>query len=227
MMDPSKCCILVPSRDGIDPLCEAALSELRRRGYHLSIMRGVTSIDQIRSQMATDALKNGYQELFWIDDDIAFNPDDVDLLRSSGLAFVGGVYPKKGDPQLAVRWKEGTSSVVLGEGGGLTEVRYAGTGFLLTRASVYLALVERGVVPVTGQFGRAMMPYFQPKIVHDDGVGRYLAEDWSFCHRAAEAGIKVWVDTRPRLMHIGRYAYSWEDLIPRDRIPSLTIQIER
>lgn len=225
--DPSKCCILVPSRDGIDPACEAALGELRRRGYHLSIMRGVTSIDQIRSQMATDALDAGFQELFWIDDDIVFNPDDVDLLRSSGLAFVGGVYPKKGEPQLTIRWSEGTTSVVLGEGGGLVDVKYASTGFLLTHASVYDAMQVKGLARAAfGQFGRSMMGYFQPMTITEGTISRYLAEDWSFCHRASEAGIPIMVDTRPRLMHVGRYAYSWEDLIPRDRIPSLTIQID-
>lgn len=235
-MDPAKCCILVPSRDGIDPACESALGELARRGYHLRFMRGVTSIDQIRSQMATDALDAGYEELFWIDDDIVFNPDDVDRLRSSGHRIVGGVYPKKGEPQLALRWKEGTTSVVLGEGGGLVEVRYAGTGFLYTQARVYAKILNNILVdpeawwraseaPI-GQFGRPMTPYFMPKIVHDDGVDRYLAEDWSFCHRAAEAGIPIMVDTRPRLLHVGRYGYSWDDLVQRDRVTSLTVQID-
>jgi hypothetical protein len=226
--DPKKCCILVPSRDGIDPECERALSELARRGYHLRFMRGVTSIDQVRCQMATDALESGFEELFWIDDDVVFNPDDVDRLRSSGLPIIGGVYPKKGEPQLAVRWKEGTTSVTLGEGGSVVEVKYASTGFLLTHASVYDALIERGMMAPSsiGQFGRRMTPYFQPMVVQENGVERYLAEDWSFCHRATEIGLKIRVDTRPRLMHVGRYAYSWDDLIPRDRVPSLTVHLD-
>lgn len=226
-MEPGKCCVLVPSRDGIDQECERGLQELGRRGYRVRIMRGVTSIDQIRSQMATDALEAGFEGLFWIDDDIVFDPNDVDRLCSSDLPILGGVYPKKGEPQFALRWKAGTTSVVLGEGGGLLEVQYASTGFLFTHANVYSRLIERGLSgPLIGQFGRLMVPYFQPMTVSQDGIGRYLAEDWSFCHRASEAGIPIWVDTRPRLMHVGRHAYSWDDMIPRDRLPSLTVQID-
>ena len=225
--DPKKCCIMVPSRDGIDQACERGLYELARRGYHLYIMRGVTSIDQIRSQMATDALEQGFERLFWIDDDIVFNPDDVDRLCASELPLIGGVYPKKGEPQLTTRWKPSTTSIVLGEGGGVLEVTYASTGFLLTHASVYArVLSEHGLLPMVGQFGRRMTPYFQPMIVKIDGADYYLAEDWSFCHRAAAAGIPIMVDTRPRLMHVGRYAYSWEDLVPRERMTSVTVQID-
>lgn len=225
--DPKKCCILVPSRGEIDPNCERGLKELARRGYQLRVMRGATSIDQIRCLMATEALEAGFEELFWIDDDIVFNPDDVDRLRASGRPIIGGVYPKKGERQLTVRWKEGTTSVVLGEGGGLTEVRYTGTGFLLTHARVYADLITKGLQgPVLGEYGRPMFPYFHPMIVRDGDTDRYLAEDWSFCHRATAAGIPIWVDTRPRLLHVGRYAYSWDDMVPRDPMPSLTVQID-
>lgn len=224
--DPRKCCIMVPSRDGIDPACERGLYELARRGYVLNIMRGVTSIDQIRCQMATDTLGRGFEELFWIDDDIVFDPDDVDRLRVSGFPIIGGVYPKKGEPQLTTRWKEGTTSVVLGEGGGPVEVKYTSTGFLLTHATVYARMVSHhGIMPTVGQFGRQLLPFFQPMIVEQGDTEWYLAEDWAFCHRAAEAGIPIRVDTRPRLMHVGRYTYSWEDLVPRERVPSMTVQI--
>jgi hypothetical protein len=225
--DPKKCCILVPSRNGIDPACEAALHELARRGYSLRIMRGVTSIDQIRCQMACDALDAGFEELFWIDDDIVFNPDDVDRLRAANLPIIGGVYPRKGEPVLAIRWKEGTNTVVLGDGGGLVEVKYASTGFLCTRAAVYDAMQVQGLArSAIGQFGRSMMGYFQPMTIVEGSVTRYLAEDWSFCHRLAQAGIPIHVDTRPRLLHIGRYAYSWDDLIPREPMASLTVQLD-
>jgi hypothetical protein len=239
-MRRDKCGILVPSRDGIDHGVEKALHELARRGYRLMIMRGVTSIDQIRSQMATDALKAGFEELFWIDDDVLFDPDDVDRLREHDMPIVGGVYPWKGKPQLAVRWLDGTKSVELGVGGGIVEVKYAATGFLLTRAEVY-ATIRRTTFctpgqpahcrEVIGQFDRMMYPFFQPMVVDQpsgssDDVPRYLAEDWAFFHRAREAGFKVHVDTRIRLYHVGRYAYSWEDLEPRERIDSAVVHFD-
>jgi len=233
-MNREKCCILVPSRDGIDQSVEKALHELARRGYRLMIMRGVTSIDQIRSQMATDALKAGFEELFWIDDDVLFDPDDVDRMREHDLPIVGGVYPWKGKPQLAVHWLEGTKSIVLGTSGGIVEVKYAATGFLLTRAEVYEKLRRTTFCTpgqpthcreVVGQFDRMMYPFFQPMVLEDGAVDRYLAEDWAFFHRARDSGFKVHVDTRIRLYHVGRYAYSWEDLAPRDRVDSAVVHL--
>lgn len=221
--DPKKCCILVPSRGGVEQGCERGLYELARRGYELRVMRGVTSIDQIRCQMATDAITSGFEELFWIDDDVQFDPDDVDRLRTANLSIVGGVYPKKGEPQLAIRWKEGTTQVTLGKGGGILEVEYAATGFLLTRRDVFAAMFAADGY-VVGQFDRPMIPCFMPMIVGDDPK-RYLAEDWSFCERARRLGFQIWVDTRPRLMHVGRYPYSWEDLAPRKRLAGVTIEI--
>ncbi len=244
-MNREKCCILVPSRDGIDQAVEKALHELARRGYRLMIMRGVTSIDQIRSQMATDALKAGFEELFWIDDDVLFDPDDVDRMREHDLPIVGGVYPWKGKPQLAVHWLEGTKSIVLGTSGGIVEVKYAATGFLMTRAEVYEKLISgktrsqivpgmveqelcAGIPSVVGQFDRPMYPFFLPMVVYPirDQSPKYLAEDWAFFHRAWAAGFKIHVDTRIRLYHVGRYAYSWEDLAPRDRVDSAVVHLE-
>ena len=231
-MSRDTCCILVPSRNGIDQECERALNELARRGYQLRIMRGWTSIDQIRSQMATDALAEGFKELMWIDDDVVFLPDDVDRLLAHDLPIVGGVYLKKGKRQVAVRWKDdGPKSIVLGAGGGLVEVKYAATGFLLTRAEVYEKMAgfdEMAMRETIGQFGRPMVPFFQPMVLHTMGEVRpmYLSEDWAFCQRADYAGFKIMVDTRPRLYHVGRYAYSWEDLAPRERVESLTVHLE-
>jgi hypothetical protein len=59
------------------------------------------------------------------------------------------------------------------------------------------------------------------------GIGHwYLAEDYAFCERARRAGHALWADTRLRLSHVGRYAYSWEDAMgERDRYANVRMRL--
>ena len=77
--------VLVPFVGSIVPECEAGLRELERRGYPVRRVGGYAAIDQGRSQMATDALADGFDETFWVDADIGFHPDDVAKLRRHDL----------------------------------------------------------------------------------------------------------------------------------------------
>jgi hypothetical protein len=97
----AKCVILVPAAFHIERDCERALMALEARGYVVRRVGGYAAIDQGRSQMATDALAEGFDELMWIDADVAFDLADVDRLRSNNLPFVCGIYPKKGQRALA------------------------------------------------------------------------------------------------------------------------------
>src|SRR5436853_430409 len=82
----SRCVILVPANYGIEPECERALVQLERHGYPVWRIPGFAAIDQCRNQAATDALARGFEELFWIDADIAFDPEAVDRLRAVSLS---------------------------------------------------------------------------------------------------------------------------------------------
>ncbi len=188
--------------------------------------------------MATDALARGFEELMWIDADTAFVPESVERLRSHGLPLVAGIAAKKGRTGL------GGKALACNERGrvwarrGLTEVMYAGTGFLHTRREVYGAIQRHCELPVCNErFGKLMVPYFMPMAVREDdspsrvdstirqahdsprarceeasaGTHAYLGDDFSFCYRARQAGYKIYADTTIRLGHIGPYAFSWEE----------------
>jgi hypothetical protein len=162
--------------------------------------------------MATDALADGFQELLWIDADVGFDPDEVERLRSNPHPIVCGIYPKKGVRALACHLLPETKDVVFGPEGAVIEIKYAATGFLLTRAKVYEDIKAFHRLPVCNlQFNKPMIPYFLP-IIADDGHGPwYLGEDFAFCHRARAAGHHIMADTRVRLWHIGSYRHGWED----------------
>lgn len=186
--------------------------QLEARGYVVRRVFGYAAIDQARSQMATDALADGFDELMWIDADIGFDPDAVDRLRAHGLPIACGIYPKKGQRALACNLLNDTDKVTFGKEGGLFEIAYAATGFLLTRRQVY-ADIERALrLPTCNQrFNRPIVPYFLPLLLEDGEGHWYLGEDFAFSERARRAGHKVIADTTIRLTHIGRYGYSWED----------------
>lgn len=210
MSDPGRCVVLVPVGHHVEPDCEDGLRALEARGYEVRRVRGYAAIDQARSQMASDALADGFDDLLWIDADIGFDPDDVERLRATEPAVVGGIYPKKNTRALACHLLDGTTDLHFGRSGGLLEIRYAPTGFLLTRRAVYDRLAEQ--LPLCNRrFGMPMRPYFLPMVVPDDEGHWYLGEDFAFCERARRAGFPIMADTRIRLWHVGPYRYGWED----------------
>lgn len=210
--DPQRCAILVPVAERIEPACEAALRELERRGYRVWRVWGYRQIDLGRCQMASDALAAGCDETFWIDADTGFHPDAVEQLRAHRLPIVCGIYPKKSKRELAIHVLPGTRELVFGEKGGLVEILYAATGFLLVRREVYDTMRHRLELPVCqADTGRPLVPYYAPLIRPDGDGWWYLADDFAFCHRARQCGYRIMADTSIRLWHLGSRVYSWEE----------------
>ncbi|MEJ2865198.1 hypothetical protein [Actinomycetospora flava] len=210
--DPSRCAVLVPVGRHVEPECEAGLRRLEAAGYAVRRVQGFAAIDQARSQMASDALADGFDELMWIDADVVFDVADVEMLRDSGVPVVCGVYPKKDTRALSCHLLPGTDTVHFGRHGGLLEIRYAAAGFLLTRREVYDEIVRHEDLPVCNQrFPTSLVPYFLPLLVPDGAGTWYLGEDFAFCERARRSGFAIHADTRIRLGHVGSYRYYWED----------------
>jgi hypothetical protein len=227
-MDPRRCTILVPFVSYIIPPCERALQELERRGYNVRRVGGYAAIDAGRNQMATDALLDGYEETMWIDADVEFHPDAVDRLRSHRLPIVCGIYPQKGKRAIASHAYPDSPKIVFGKEGGLIEILYAGTGFLLVRRKVYSAVQEQLKLPMCNErFKSPMIPFFQPMLCPCDDGHWYLAEDYAFCQRTRECGFKIMADTTIRLWHVGSHAYGWEDAgMERERFETFVLNFQ-
>jgi hypothetical protein len=209
---PHLCAILVPVADRVEPACESSLRELERRGYRVWRVHGYKQIDLGRCQMASDALAAGCQETLWIDADTGFHPDMVDRLRAHDLPIACGIYPKKSKRELAIHALPDTKEIVFGKEGGLVEVLYAPTGFLLVRRAVYDAMREQLNLPkCVADTGRTLVPYYAPMIRPDADGWWYLADDFAFCERARQCGFKIMADSTLRLLHIGSYDFGWED----------------
>lgn len=219
MNDKSKCVVLVPVARYIEPQTDDLLKQLAGRGYDVRYLRGASMVDLARSTMATQALRDGYEETFWIDSDMAFDPDDVDKIRSHKLPICAGMYPCKGPKRFAGKLMEAGQQVIFGEGGGLIEVDKVGFGFVHIRRQVYEAIMERTRPAAGGYDGREVIPFFRPMI----SQGTYLSEDFSFCTRAAMAGFSIKVDTTIKLGHIGNKTYTWDDLASDEQFDTVTV----
>jgi len=209
--DHSKCVILVPAHQYIEPLTDLSLRQLESRGYRVRRLYGYASPDRARNRLATEAINEGFEELMWVDADIGFEPHFVDVLRRHDLPLVCGLYPSTVTRNLACQLLPETRQVNFGRAGGLLEIRYVAAGFLYTRRQVYLDIQEKERLPLCDETTRAIVPYFMPMIVKDEGAHWYLGDSYAFCERARRCGYPLFADTSLRLQHLGNYPHSWED----------------
>ncbi len=92
-----------------------------------------------------------------------FNPEDIERLRSHNLPLTCALYAKKGKPELACQLLPESRRLVLGDGGGLTEMLYVGAGCLHVRREVYDTIRAKYQMPECNlKWGRPLIPYFSP-----------------------------------------------------------------
>ena len=201
--------------------------------FSFLLLGGDALITRARQDLVTLFLENkSATHLFFIDGDIAFEPDQVFRLLDFGVDMAAGVYPvKKIDwdkvralaqsgrlPQEA----ESLSYVMefedparIAPTNGFAKVRYAGSGFLMIRREALLKMIEKypdlryskehkSGDHLTGSSYR----YALFNCLIDKESGTYLSEDFSFCQRWRDIGGEIWVDLTSRLTHLGSMAFN-------------------
>lgn len=107
--------------------------------------------------------------------------------------------------------KNGTGQIPIGEP---VEVLEIGTGFMMVRKKTLLKFAEafpqynyRPDHVRTEHFDgtREIMQYFQAEI--DPKSKRYLSEDYWFCQKVQELGMKTWFCPWMKLQHVGTYIF--------------------
>lgn len=122
------------------------------------------------------------------------------------LPIACGIYAKKSTRAIAASVLPQTERIVFDEGGGLHELYYGATGFLLTRREVYEKIQKLQNLPVWNVWdglNTPLVPYFLPMIIPWRGGNWYLGEDFAFFERARRSGFKIMSDTTIRLKHYG------------------------
>jgi hypothetical protein len=205
-----------------------------QRGWHINylVQAGDALVTRARQTIVGHFLENpSSTHLLFIDADIGFEPEQVLRLLEFGSDVTAAAYPAK-----QINWDRMPAAVQAGRSplesstlsyvveretsnemvvrDGFVKSRYAGTGFLLIRRSVLVAMIkhypelrythEHGAGdPLTGSSWRSAL--FNCMI--DKTTGFYLSEDFSFCRRWTDMGGEIWVDYTSRLNHVGLMVY--------------------
>ena len=198
-----------------------------------SFMFNESLITRARNALTNGFLKSGCTHLLFIDSDIKFRATDIMAMLEADKDIICGIYPKKEinwtEVDKAVKdgvpvegLKHRTASLVINlkdYSGTVTvpanqpvEIFNGGTGFMLIKRETFETLKKH--VPsynndITflhgGIASDRITEYFACAI--EPGTERLLSEDYYFCHKAREAGLKVWAAPWVQLGHFGNYLF--------------------
>jgi hypothetical protein len=190
-------------------------------------------IQRARNLLAQHFLKSEATHMMFIDADIRFNPEQIFPMLEADKDIICGIYPKKEINWTTVKMamdanvpndqlKFHTGAFVVNLVDYQTEVTVpinepveiwnGGTGFMLIKREVFENLI--GKVPTylnnvldmaNKENGETINEFFATSI--EDETNILLSEDYYFCKKAREHGMKVWAAPWVQLAHIGTYAF--------------------
>jgi len=209
---------------------------LNNAGYDMaySAMFNESLIQRGRNALAHNFMaRKECTHLMFIDADIKFNSPDIIPMLEADKDIICGIYPKKEinwtEVDKAVKdgvpvegLKHRTASLVINlkdYSGTVTvpanqpvEIFNGGTGFMLIKRETFETLKQH--VPTYnnditflhgGIASDRITEYFACAI--EPGTERLLSEDYYFCHKARQAGLKVWAAPWVQLGHFGNYLF--------------------
>lgn len=191
----------------IDSL-NATLALLMERGHDaaLAIEDHNCYVQVARNDLAEAFYTSDCDVLFFLDDDLRWNPRDVLRVLETDGEIVAGVYPKKTadeDYPVVIRTRQSHRPMVRGDGALAAEL--VPTGFLKVTRAVIETL--RAAYPeqrywnyANGKRTDAVYDLF-PQGVRD---GRWWGEDFAFSHLWRALGGEIWVVPDITFDHIGQ-----------------------
>jgi hypothetical protein len=148
--------------------------------------------DHARNKGVEKVLEDGYNWLFFLDDDVVVPHDTIDRLIAHGRDIVSGIYYRRADPIVPVMMVEADPKPVWATQftpGNVVAVDLVGSGCLLIHRRV-LERVEK--------------PWFEWLLDRDDiEESQKCSEDFAFSRKAKKAGFEILVDTSIKCQHIG------------------------
>ena len=190
-------------------------------------------IQRARNLLAQHFLKSNATHLMFIDADIRFNPEQIFPMLEADKDIICGIYPKKEINWTTVKMamdanvpndqlKFHTGAFVVNLVDYQTEVTVpvnepveiwnGGTGFMLIKREVFERLIGKvptylnNVLDMTNkENGETINEFFATSIEDDTRI--LLSEDYYFCKKSREHGMKVWAAPWVQLAHIGTYAF--------------------
>lgn len=189
-------------------------------------------VPEMRSRIWAEAEMWGATHVLYVDADMGFPEDALLRLLRHGKDIVGVNYPRKSFPYVPTAY--GDSGDEIGpvytreDSKGLQQVKHLGFGLVLIEMGVFDRLMAdtpeeeaaHRLVKTFVEENKAKLPAHirteltktQPAFFHFESVAggtKWITEDVYFCRKAAEKGVKIYIDhdLSKQIRHIGTFSY--------------------
>ena len=177
--------------------------------WSLDTLGNESLIPRGRNTLVARAMNNTRAtHLMFLDADIGFDPEYIQMLLQEDVDVIGGGYPKKNLPidYVLNPIKDGESD------DSKAEVNRIGTGFLMIKKEVFSRMAESmpelkynddtGLDPAINEH---LYAFFECGLF---GEKVFMSEDWMFCNRWQKLGGRIYISKLFALTHVGSYAFS-------------------
>ena len=191
--------ICVPVRDTVTAVFAYSLAMLMKKCGEAGLSTSLhfnqgSEVAMQRQHLVEQALETNCTHIMWIDADMKFPTDAINMLLQHDKDIVAGNYSTRVEPYRPVAFKsEKDLDARVYSGTGLEPVFAVGSGMMLVKRSVY---------------ERIPKPYY--KIEYREDYSSLVGEDIYFCKHAQMHGYTVYIDhdLSDKIAHIGTRAFT-------------------
>jgi len=194
--------ICVPVQNQVTAVFAYSLAMLQRKCGEAKLATSLhfnmgSEVTMQRQQLVEQALETDCTHIMWIDADMQFPVDTLNILLAADKDIIAGNYSTRVPPHrpVAFKSKNNLDSRVF-SGKGIEKVWAVGSGMMLVKREVY-----ENVSP----------PHY--KIEYSEDYTNLVGEDIYFCNLVNKDGYEVYIshDLSDRIAHIGTRAYTVKD----------------
>ncbi len=209
--------LVLCSHRGVMPETIGCIERMKRSKlvFYTAVYAGDALLSRNRSIACSHFVENDWSPyMIFLDDDIIFENRHLERIHqdlTEGYDIVGGCYAVRDGTQLASYGWDGLMD------GKVKEVEYLATGFMGISRKALMKIRDDLKLPLLNPNDWAKCwPFFECGRKTDrKGDPIYISEDWDFCEKAREAGIKTYLDTSVQLGHLGLKKYTVQDVVDR------------
>lgn len=169
----------------------------------IQLMTSGTLLVAERNRLINFFLNSDATHMLCIDSDMGWHSQTVKEFIDFDEEFIAGVYLTKNGKEFKCKPKFNSDHSIVRSEKNLIEMENVGAGFMLLKRSVIEKMIEK--FPELAF--RSEIPLFEKGYCFFNTEiwdGRFWGEDYVFCRRAREAGVRIWVDPMVELDHMGQ-----------------------
>lgn len=182
---------------------------------------GGSILPDVRHRLVAEAMKIDATHMLFLDDDMVFPKDALNMLLRWNVPIVGANYVRRGLPTFPTAYRgkrgDGAKGILWTQPGdnSLVEVKHVGTGCMLIdmRVFTWLDMRMKERAKEEGKSKREIskinaLPLFQ-FLQNPKGPG-FIGEDVYFCEKCIDLGLKIYCDQElsQEIGHVGELIHT-------------------